>query len=386
MQLSVIILNYNVRYFLELCLTSVLSATQNIESEIIVIDNCSEDDSCAMVKARFPIVKLIQNQANEGFPKGNNIGVAAAKGKYICILNPDTVVAEDTFEHFLQFANEHPAMGIMGCKLLDGAGNFLPESKRSTPTPWVALTKIFGLYKMFPNKKLFNQYYAGHVGENQIGKVAILVGAFMAMKRDLYLEVGGFDEACFMYSDDIDLSYQIIQKEYENYYNPHTQIIHFKGESTSKDKDYINRFQEAMEFFYAKHFKKSSVFSIGMKIGSFIFVRFKAQKKIVAPNPPEQYLLFSNQDSLQKKLKKILQKKILQTADISTTKLNILAHLSVEKTEIIFDTAFLSFKQIIHLMNYFNHDNFTFKFVLPNQEFLIGSNYSESKGEVIKIN
>ena len=253
LQLSVIILNYNVRYFLELCVLSVQKALETIEGEIIVIDNNSSDDSCTMMKQRFPKVKLIQNKENVGFPKGNNIGVAQAQGEYICILNPDTVVAEDTFTKVLAFAKRQKNIGIVGCKLIDGAGNFLPESKRGVPTPWVAFTKISGLYKLFPKSKIFGEYYAGHLNENQTGKVAILVGAFMVMKRDLYLEVGGFDEDCFMYSDDIDLSYQILKKGKSNYYFDESAVIHYKGESTIKDETYLKRFQEAMQFFYKKH-------------------------------------------------------------------------------------------------------------------------------------
>ncbi|HYD92403.1 MAG TPA: glycosyltransferase family 2 protein, partial [Flavobacterium sp.] len=206
MQLSVIILNYNVRYFLEQCMLSVQRALEGIDAEIIVVDNNSPDDSCAMMKERFPDVKLIENKDNPGFPKGNNIGVAAAKGEYVCILNPDTIVAEDTFVKALAFAESKSDLGILGVKLIDGRGYSLPESKRGVPTPWVAFTKIGGLYKLFPENKTFNRYYAQHIGENETGKVDILVGAFMLMKRSLYLEVGGFDENCFMYSDDIDLS------------------------------------------------------------------------------------------------------------------------------------------------------------------------------------
>ena len=201
MQLSVIILNYNVRYFLEQCVLSVQKALENIDGEIIVIDNNSSDDSCAMMKELFPNIKLIENKENLGFPKGNNIGVAQAKGEYICILNPDTVLAEDTFEKILNFvtlsAVEVPnsEIGIIGCKLIDGTGNFLPESKRGIPTPWVAFTKIFGLYKI---SNVFGKYYAQHLTEDNSGKVEILVGAFMVMKRELYNEIGGFDENCFM--------------------------------------------------------------------------------------------------------------------------------------------------------------------------------------------
>jgi GT2 family glycosyltransferase len=264
MQLSVIILNYNVRYFLELCVSSVQKALENIDSEIIVIDNNSQDDSCAMMKRRFPNVKLIENKENSGFPKGNNIGVAVAQGEYICILNPDTVVAEDTFSKVLAFTKKQNDLGIIGVKLIDGTGNFLPESKRGIPTPWVAFTKIMGLYKLFPNA--FGKYYAHHLSENETGKVEILVGAFMLMKRDLYNEVGGFDENCFMYSDDVDLSYMVLKKGKSNYYFHETSVVHYKGESTVKDGTYMKRNQQAMNFFYKKHFRISFLFSVFMKI------------------------------------------------------------------------------------------------------------------------
>jgi len=210
---------------------SVEKAIHNLDAEIIVIDNNSSDDSCAMMQQRFPNIKLIQNAVNLGFPKGNNFAVKEAKGEYVCILNPDTVVAEDTFSTVLTFAKKQTDLGIVGCKLIDGTGNFLPESKRGIPTPWVAFTKIFGLYKIFPNTSLFNKYYAQHLGENQTGKVDILVGAFMVMKRELYIELGGFDEACFMYSDDIDLSYMALQKGKSNYYFHEPQSFIIKGKA-----------------------------------------------------------------------------------------------------------------------------------------------------------
>ena len=197
---------------------SVQKALEGIDGEIIVIDNNSSDDSCSMMKKRFPNVQLIQNLENVGFPKGNNIGVAHAKGDYICILNPDTVVAEDTFEKVLAFAEKQKNIGIVGCKLIDGTGNFLPECKRGVPTPWVAFTKIFGLYKMLPKSSWFNKYYAQHLTENQSGEVDILVGAFMVMERVLYNELEGFDEKCFMYADDIDLSYRALLLQKQNYY------------------------------------------------------------------------------------------------------------------------------------------------------------------------
>ncbi len=386
MQLSVIILNYNVRYFLELCVLSVQNAIQNLDAEIIVIDNNSSDDSCAMMKQRFPNIKLIENKENSGFPKGNNIGVAAAKGEYICILNPDTVVADDTFEKILAFAKSKTDLGIVGCKLIDGTGNFLPESKRGIPTPWVAFTKIFGLYKFFPNSSLFNNYYAQHLNENQSGKVEILVGAFMVMKRELYTEIGGFDENCFMYSDDIDLSYMALQKGKSNYYFHDTTVIHYKGESTVKDGTYMKRFQEAMNFFYKKHFKVTFFFSLFMKIGILFFAFVKMFQGKVKPKPsPEKYLFVSDSESIIEKLENKLQK---NTERILLENGNRVLSQSFSKNknvEVILDTNYLNFKEAIAFFETNKNKSFTFKLLPMKSNFVIGSNSSNDRGEVIQI-
>ena len=377
MQLSVVILNYNVRYFLELCVLSVQKTLENVDAEIIVIDNNSQDDSCEMMKQRFPNVKLIENKENSGFPKGNNIGVAAAKGEYICILNPDTVVAEDTFTKVLAFAKKQNNLGIVGVKLIDGTGNFLPESKRGIPTPFVAFTKITGLYKIFPTT--FGKYYAQHLSENETGKVDILVGAFMLMKRDLYNEIGGFDENCFMYSDDIDLSYMALKKGKSNYYFHETSVIHYKGESTVKDETYMKRFQEAMNFFYKKHFRVSILFSVFMKIGIVFFSMVKKfQGKPKPKSNPEKYILVSEDEVLREKLENKWQT-LEERQDITKS------FAKNEKAEIIFDQNQLDFKTIIQAFETNKNKNFTFKILPQSSDFVIGSNSSFDRGEVIKI-
>ena len=385
MQLSVIILNYNVCYFLEQCVASVQEALSNIDGEIIVVDNNSSDDSCEMMKSRFPNVKLIENTANSGFPKGNNIGVAQAKGDYICILNPDTVVAEDTFVKILAFAEKQKNIGIVGCKLIDGTGNFLPESKRSVPTPFVAFTKIFGLYKLFPKTTLFNRYYAQHLSENETGKVDILVGAFMIMKRDLYLEIGGFDENCFMYSDDIDLSYMALKKGKSNYYFHETTVIHYKGESTVKDGLYMKRFREAMQFFYKKHFKSSFIFDVFMKIGAFFFALVKKNQSKLKPLQAEEYVLFSQDENLKNKLELLLHKKVHWQSKIEGNTLFSHSISNKKQTEILLDNTDLSFKEIISFLEANKNQGFTFKIIPKNTFFMIGSNNSNDKGTVIKI-
>jgi len=374
-----------VRYFLEQSVLSVQEALSNIDGEIIVVDNNSSDDSCQMMKTRFPNIKLIENTENFGFPKGNNIAVAQAKGDYICILNPDTVVAEDTFEKILAFTEKHTDIGIAGCKLIDGTGNFLPESKRGIPTPFVAITKIFGFYKLFPKTTLFNRYYAQHLSENETGKVDILVGAFMIMKRELYLEIGGFDEDCFMYSDDIDLSYRVLQKGKSNYYFHKTTVIHYKGESTIKDGLYMKRFREAMQFFYKKHFQMSIVFDFFMKLGAFFFALVKKNQSKLKELQINEYVLISEDENLKNKLEIQLHKKLHWQSKIEVN--NLFSHSIPNKkqTEILFDNTSLSFKQIISVLEANKNQGFTFKIIPKNTLFMIGSNNSNDKGTVFKI-
>jgi len=386
MQLSVIILNYNVRYFLELCVLSVESALQNIDAEIIVVDNNSSDDSCEMIKSRFPNVKLIQNSQNLGFPKGNNIGVSQAKGNYICILNPDTVIAEDTFEKVLAFAKKQNNLGIIGVKLIDGTGNFLPESKRGIPTPWVAFTKITGLYKLFPKSNFFNKYYAQHLNKNQTGEVEILVGAFMFLKKELYNEVGGFDEDCFMYSDDIDLSYMVLQKGKTNYYFHETTVIHYKGESTIKDNTYMKRFQQAMEFFYKKHFRVSFLFSAFMKIGIVFFSLVKRiQGRPKAKIKAENYLLVSASETLVKIIAAVVQKKVDFLDWEAEKEVNLLSNSIRNGLQIILDNEFVSFKKCIEIHEQYRNKGVVFRIIPKDANFSIGSDSPNDRGEVVKV-
>ena len=378
MQLSVIILNYNVRYFLEQCVLSVKNATQNLRAEIIVVDNNSPDDSCQMLKERFPDVILIENKENSGFPKGNNIGVNIASGEYICILNPDTVVAEDTFEKILAFAKTKTDLGLVGCKLIDGTGNFLPESKRGIPTPFVAFTKIFGLYKIFPGIKSFGKYYASHIKENETGKIEILVGAFMVMKRDLYQEIGGFDERYFMYGEDIDLSFSALKKGKSNYYFHETTVIHYKGESTVKDGTYMRRFQQGMDLFYQKNMKSSLFFSVFMKLGMVFFSLIKMFQGKSKPNPkPGNYILITeNPDAVSlEQLQEKLKAEVAINKEICNSR----------KAEVILETNSLGFKKAISIMEANKSQNCTFKIFLKNSNFLIGSNSSNDRGQVIKL-
>jgi len=386
MQLSVIILNYNVRYFLEQCILSVQEAIRGLEAEIIVVDNNSPDDSCQMIKERFPEVILIENKENVGFPKGNNIGVEKAKGEYICILNPDTVVAEDTFEKILAFARTKTDLGIIGCKLIDGIGNFLPESKRGIPSPWVAFTKISGLYKMAPSSNVFGRYYAGHLTENQTGKAAVLVGAFMVLKRELYKEVGGFDERYFMYGEDIDFSFSVLKKGLSNYYFHETSIIHYKGESTVKDGTYMKRFQQGMELFYEKNMKSSIFFSIFMKFGMLFFSFIKMfQGKSKPRINPESYIFVSDDQVLKEKLQVALKKNI-QIQKFENQKAVFSQTFSdKEPVEVILDNNHHTFKECISVLEAHKNKKVTFKILPKKSDFIIGSNSNNDRGEVVRF-
>ncbi|MBI1307863.1 MAG: glycosyltransferase [Bacteroidetes bacterium] len=256
MKLSVIIVNYNVRYFLEQCLLSALKALRGIDGEIIVVDNNSVDGSVEMVQRKFPDVICIANQDNTGFSKANNQAIKISKGEYVLLLNPDTVVEENTFELCLNYLNNHPDTGALGVKMIDGSGKFLPESKRGLPTPEVALYKMIGLNKIFKKSKRFGKYHMGFIGENETAEVDVLAGAYMMIRKSVLDKIGLLDETFFMYGEDIDLSYRITQAGYKNIYFPQTSIIHYKGESTKKmSVNYVFIFYRAMVIFAKKHYK-----------------------------------------------------------------------------------------------------------------------------------
>ncbi len=290
MDLSVIIVNYNVKYFLEQCLHSVLNSSRNIKSEIFVVDNNSVDGSCLMIRDKFPEVNLIENKKNVGFAKANNQAIKKATGKYVLILNPDTVVEEDTFEKCLEFMETHDDAGSLGVKMIDGKGNYLPESKRSLPTPSVAFYKIFGLSALFGKSRRFGQYHLGYLDKEKIHEVDVLTGAFILVRTKLLIEIGLLDEDFFMYGEDIDLSYRIKLAGYKNYYFPKTTIIHYKGESTKKGSiNYVVLFYNAMIIFAKKHFsrKNASFFSLLINIAIYFRAVFAILRRsiITTVNP-----------------------------------------------------------------------------------------------------
>lgn len=273
MKLSIIIVNYNVRYFLEHCLHSVIKAVDE-RMEILVIDNASTDGSKEMMAERFPDIHYDYQETNHGFSKANNIGIKKAKGEYVVLLNPDTVVKEDTFEKCIQFMDEHTDCGGLGIHMIDGNGKFLPESKRGLPTPSAAFYKIFGLSGFFPKSKRFGKYHLGYLGEFETNEIEVLSGAFMMMRQSALNKCGLLDEEYFMYGEDIDLSYRITKAGFKNYYFPEAQIIHYKGESTKKGSiNYVFVFYRAMIIFARKHFEKGQASLFGALINAAIYFR-----------------------------------------------------------------------------------------------------------------
>lgn len=284
MKLSVIIVSYNVRFFLEQCLRSVFRAGEGIEMEVFVVDNNSVDGSCLMIRNQFPLVRLIANKENIGFSRANNQAMKLASGNYQLILNPDTVVEEDCFRKILVFMDSHPDAGALGVKMIDGKGNFLPESKRAFPTPWVSFYKMFGLASLFPKSKLFGQYNLSYLSKDQIHKVDVLPGAFMLLRKSALEKTGFFDESFFMYGEDIDLSYRILQAGYANYYFPETTIIHYKGESTRKGSlNYVLVFYQAMIIFAAKHFSRSNArwFSVLIRLAVYFRASISMLRRMI---------------------------------------------------------------------------------------------------------
>ncbi|MDF9831384.1 glycosyltransferase family 2 protein [Parabacteroides sp. PF5-6] len=274
-KLSVVIVNYNVKYFLEQCLRSVEAAVAGLDVEVFVVDNHSTDGSLNYLRPLFPQVNFIANTDNPGFARANNQAIRQAKGEYILLLNPDTVVGEESIRTLCYFMDEHPDAGGVGVKMINGNGVFLPESKRAFPTPWVSFCKLFGLSKLFPGSRTFSRYSLPYLHPDKQHTVDVLSGAFLLMRQEALQKVGLLDEDFFMYGEDIDLSYRIKQGGFTNYYVPE-RLLHYKGESTRhNDTKYIKAFYNAMLIFYRKYYPRSGFLMRGLiRIGIAVKVLF----------------------------------------------------------------------------------------------------------------
>jgi GT2 family glycosyltransferase len=371
LKLSVIIVNYNVHYFLEQCLRSVLAAAENIEVEIIVVDNNSSDGSQEMIEQKFPEVRVISNKDNVGFSKANNQGVTEAKGEYILILNPDTVLAEDTIELVLNFAETKDKLGVIGVQFIDGTGKLLPECKRNIPTLKIASEKLFG--------KSAN-YYANQIDENEIAKVDILTGAFMLIKRSVFNKVSGFDEDYFMFGEDIDLSYKILNAGYQNYYFGESTILHYKGESTVKDISYLKNFYGAMQLFYKSHFIENKILNFAIKMAFRFLVVFRSFKnKTTIPDKikVQNIIFISDNNDMFQRIVNITKEQHISMSGVVSTDLS-------DFDMIILDNSYLTNKEIIKAFKSIKHSNLSKRIIPRNSNFYLGSDSSTDRGEVMK--
>jgi GT2 family glycosyltransferase len=259
MKLSVIIVSYNVKYHLEQCIRSVQKASEGIDADIWVVDNASSDGSVDYLQSIFPDVHFISNKVNVGFSRANNQAIRESQGEYVLILNPDTIVAEDTLKGCIDFLDSHPKVGATGVRMLNADGTFAPESRRGLPTPFTSFCKMIGLSTLFPQSRIFGRYYMKYLNADEANPIDVISGAFNMLRRKVLDEVGLLDEDFFMYGEDIDLSYRVLLGGWQNYYLPY-YILHYKGESTQKSSfRYVHVFYNAMLIFFNKHFGKKYV-------------------------------------------------------------------------------------------------------------------------------
>jgi O-antigen biosynthesis protein len=404
MELTVVIVSYNVCPFLEQCLLSVRKASENIGCEVFVVDNNSTDRSCSMIKNSFPEVTLIVNDSNMGFARANNQAIRMAKGKFILLLNPDTIIEENTFSKCIEFMNSHPDAGSVGVKMIDGKGRYLRESKRAIPTPEVAFFKIFGFSSIFPESPKFNKYYMGFLDDKETNKIEILTGAFMFIRKKTLEKVGLLDESFFMYGEDIDLSYRIIKSGYFNYYLPEVKIIHFKGQSTSKGKvNYVINFYSAMLIFMSKHFamKGKGIYLTMLKSAVFLRAIFSLLKRIPGTiiQPLKIENIFKREGSTIILTGKNDDKTFLKEIAINYPEYKITGEILLPETDkelscsitqikekirkdhirnIIFNSGKLEVSLIIKIMTEIQKENICMRFGTSSSESLIGIGSTKS--------
>ncbi|KAB2841752.1 MAG: glycosyltransferase, partial [Melioribacteraceae bacterium] len=294
--LSIIIVNYNVKEFLQNLLQSIEKASSNLSVETIIVDNASDDGSIEMLHKNFPQIKLIENKKNIGFGAANNQALEIAKGKYILLLNPDTIVKEDTFSEMIKFFETHSGAGMAGCKVLNPDGTLQLACRRGFPGPWTSFTKVIGLSKIFPNSKLFARYNLTFLDENQTYEVDAISGSFMMLRKEVYEKIGGFDPDFFMYGEDLDLCYRTQKAGFKVYYVHSTEIIHYKGESTKRSKiDETKIFYDAMHLFVKKHFSTSFIVELILRFAIILrkFLAFVNVYKNVIVSSIFDLVLFS---------------------------------------------------------------------------------------------
>lgn len=364
MKISVVIVNYNVKYFLAQCLQSLFKSLKEIESEVFVVDNASSDDSMAYITQLFPQVTYIYNTENVGFAKANNQAIRLSKGEYVLVLNPDTILPESNIEDVLYFMDNNKEVGACGLKMLSPTGHFLPESKRGYPSPSVSFWRLTGIHRLFPNNKYFDGYYLSYLDKEKKHSVPVLAGAYMMLRSSSLKKTGLLDEDFFMYGEDIDLSYRIIEAGFKNYYLPYS-ILHYKGESTSKNSyKYVRVFYGAMSIFFKKHGKNYSSLSrclvqAGISAQTWVklfIVAIKRKRLKLYPNKlaNHRFLIVSNNEELNQ-IKSILDnnglgKDVQNFNTIEEVFVYLQNNDSLQQTKyshLIYDTTMHSYSEIL---------------------------------------
>jgi GT2 family glycosyltransferase len=402
MRLSIIIVSYNVKYFLEQCLHSVLQAAAPMEAEVLVIDNNSADGSLAYLQPLFPAVRFIASEQNMGFARANNMALRQATGEYILFLNPDTLVPEACFTKCTRFLDNRPGAGALGIRMLDGSGNFLPESKRSFPTTATAFYKAIGLSSMFPRSGLFNKYALGYLDDKENHLVDVLAGAYMMVRRTALDNTGAFDEQFFMYGEDIDLSYRIRLAGFENWYFAGGSIIHFKGESLKKwSANHVKVFYEAMIIFVKKHYKGSgaSLFRMMLVAGIKARALFSlisaslSEKKISNRSRGDARCVIVGTRNEYDECRSIFQKEgnhqiqdwIQADTGLSFLPDELNSYCRDKKvTMIVFCVGHLQYNFIISLMERLG-PSFSYRFHKAGSRSIVGSDSKSGLGEVISL-
>ena len=369
-EVSVIIVNYNARFFLKNCLESVHAAAEGTDAEIIVVDNHSSDGSCRMLEEDYPGVHRICNSENLGFSMANNQGASQARGEYLLILNPDTILAEDTLKNLLAWFGRHPEAGAAGVSFIDGKGGFLPECKRNFPTVRVALMKLLGHS---------DGYYASALGSGENAPVEVLTGAFMFLRRSLFEQMGGFDEEFFMYGEDIDLSYRILQAGYRNYYLGQNTVIHYKGESTVKDSSYYRNFYGALRIFYNKHFGNNlvSLFLLPLLVETMILLRSFSGKGVEKPAATCRNFVYLGQrkDVLDRLLQAFPDARGVMTSEPDT--------IDVGADTLFLDSASIPFREVVRLTAEPNLRQMAKRLVSKDGSYFLGSDSPDARGRVV---
>jgi GT2 family glycosyltransferase len=344
-------------------------ALKGLESEIIVVDNDSQDETASLVSKYFPDVKFIQNSSNVGFSKANNQAIKQAKGEYICLINPDTVIAKDVIKKAITKHKTIQKCGILGVRLVDGTGHFLPESKINQLTLRTATLKLLGFSK---------SYYNNTLNEFEEGKTATLVGAFMCLRSEDYSKVEGLDENYFMYGEDIDLSFQFINAGFQNYYLGQQSILHFKGESTLKDKIYFQRFFDSVKLYFRKHYTNSKIM-IGVASVFFVLAKYfkknQIQKGERLKSAYKKIILVSQEPDLLRTISSFYEKEVISLDYFGASQEDLKDSL------VIFNTDQGHYREIINLMSKNKDNNNIFRIKVPNLNILIGSDSSTSQGE-----